>query len=488
MLAWTDYAQRMNRQSPKAELPSLWFSMLCAGMAGALGWGIRGQYGHESGAMIAGALLSTVLVTIFLSSARSLNAARAISWTTVGISFGGCLTYGQTVGLTHDPDLVGNWGAWGWGMLGLAIKGGLWIGFAGMMLGIGFSSKNYRPGELGAMMFISIFLMLLGIFLLNEPFDPSSRKLPAIYFSDHWRWEPDKILTPRPEKWGGLLLALSGMFVYLKWFKKDKLVWNLMLWGVLGGGLGFPLGQSVQSFHAWNSEWFANGPLRSISPLMNWWNWMETIFGFVMGATLALGLWVNRKNLNPYRQMVRAEWKLSLEWAVLALHLLAIAAWNFISFDRLDAIADLAIPMGVLPIAAVAGGRIWPFLLVGPVTLLPIAGKTFRELSLKSEQFSISWGFIILFCLPMLISWLIALKSSCREEVDRQGSTARFLRTQLLSLTWIYFLLNWVFFDSPWPWMEWTARTPNAMFFLIAALTLTFLGLRTIPTKAAGLK
>ena len=34
------------------------------------------------------------------------------------------MTYGQTVGLTHDAELVGNWQALGWGLLGLFIKGG----------------------------------------------------------------------------------------------------------------------------------------------------------------------------------------------------------------------------------------------------------------------------------------------------------------------------------------------------------------------------
>ncbi len=33
-------------------------SILLTAMAGAMGWGIRGQYGHETGAMIAGVLVS----------------------------------------------------------------------------------------------------------------------------------------------------------------------------------------------------------------------------------------------------------------------------------------------------------------------------------------------------------------------------------------------------------------------------------------------
>jgi hypothetical protein len=37
-------------------------AIVCTAMAAGMGWGIRGQYGHETDAMIAGALTSLVLV------------------------------------------------------------------------------------------------------------------------------------------------------------------------------------------------------------------------------------------------------------------------------------------------------------------------------------------------------------------------------------------------------------------------------------------
>ncbi|GIT38710.1 MAG: hypothetical protein Ct9H300mP7_6310 [Verrucomicrobiota bacterium] len=50
------------RQTPN---PPLWLVKMTAAMAGGMGWGIRGQYGHETGAMIAGVLGSLVLVFLF---------------------------------------------------------------------------------------------------------------------------------------------------------------------------------------------------------------------------------------------------------------------------------------------------------------------------------------------------------------------------------------------------------------------------------------
>jgi hypothetical protein len=50
-------------QSPlHADALSWWRPVLFGALAGGMGWGIRGQYGHETGAMIAGLLVSLVLV------------------------------------------------------------------------------------------------------------------------------------------------------------------------------------------------------------------------------------------------------------------------------------------------------------------------------------------------------------------------------------------------------------------------------------------
>src|SRR6187200_2994440 len=117
-----------------AEPAGLWRILLCGAMAGGMGWGIRGQYGHETGAMMTGLLVGLTLILLFCSRWTPLGAVRAAAMMTVAIGFGGSETYGQTVGLTHDPPLVGNWAALSWGLLGLAIKGGVWIGFAGAFL------------------------------------------------------------------------------------------------------------------------------------------------------------------------------------------------------------------------------------------------------------------------------------------------------------------------------------------------------------------
>ena len=129
-------------------------AMILTAMAAGMGLGIRGQYGHESGAMIAGTLASLTLVLLF--GAR------------------GIVAHGGT-GCGHDDrcdrhrridDLRPDRGAYPryrigrqrealrWGMLGLFVKGGLWIGFGGAFLGNGTGGgrQRYHPLEMALVM------------------------------------------------------------------------------------------------------------------------------------------------------------------------------------------------------------------------------------------------------------------------------------------------------------------------------------------------
>ena len=124
------------------EFPPVWQAVLFPALAGAMGWGIRGQYGHETGAMIAGVLIGLTLLLLFGRGAKVEEGARAAALGAVALGIGGSMTYGQTIGLTQDRVLVGNWEAWRWGMLGLAIKGAIWSGFAGLFFGLGFGRSR----------------------------------------------------------------------------------------------------------------------------------------------------------------------------------------------------------------------------------------------------------------------------------------------------------------------------------------------------------
>jgi len=451
--------------------PPWWHSVVLGGMAGGLGWGIRGQYGHETGAMIAGLLVSLVLVLRFCPTANAGWAARAVAWGTVAIGIGGSMTYGQTVGLTHDEPLIGNWAALNWGMLGLAIKGGAWIGFAGLFLGMGLGGTRYALGELLLLMLGLVGLFVAGVWLLNNPFDPEHRALPLVYFSDHWRWEPDSDLRPRREVWGGLWCALLGAIVYAAWRRRDRLAWRLALWGILAGAIGFPLGQCVQAFHAWNPDLFKSGWAAQLAPHMNWWNWMETVFGATFGAVLGLGAWMHRREIRPENAVAKPSLHLGKEVGLAVLHVTLLTAASFSDRPVAELYQEFGLVLVTLPIVAIAGGRLWAWLVIFPITLIPIAGKTLHRLVLEESAIATTPGWLSLLIVPVAVATLAALWAYRRSEAGRPAAAV--LPQALLLTTWTYFGLNFAFCDFPWPWAPWTARTPNSLVFALCAFGLT---------------
>lgn len=463
----------MNRDANRNDAVSWWPTVICASLAGGMGWGIRGQYGHETGAMIAGVLVCLVIALTLCRSASTLAVARAVALGTVAMGFGGTETYGQTVGLTQDSALVGNWSALCWGMFGLAIKGGVWIGFCGLFLGMGLGGTRYTARELLVVMLLGIAAYFVGVWLLNSPFDPEHKRLPALYFSATWDWFPDKAdPKPRFEAWGGLWFALLFVVFYTRALRRDGLAWRLGLWGVLGGALGFPLGQCIQAYHAWNVEHFSEG----IWKILNYWNFMETTFGLTMGALLGFGAWLHRGRIRLLEYDCDEGMTLPMEWALLFVHCtLLVLSEFYIPFPMIAIVYDLGLVMGIIPMLAIAGGRLWPYFTIFPVTLLPITGKTIRNLVYEQHAIGAAPGWFLYLVVPMAVS-LAAV--AWYERKARQGfPSIKFSSGALLICAWTYFLLNYAFFRFPWPWQTWNSRTPNSIVFIVCLAALTGLAL-----------
>jgi hypothetical protein len=387
------------------------------------------------------------------------------------MGFGGTMTYGVTVGLTHNPEVVGNWDALRWGLLGCAVKGGVWIGLAGVFLGMGLSEIRYRPAEMLMLMLAMIGAFYIGTRLLNSPFYPTRDRLPLVFFSDIRHWVPESSSAPRRESWGGLWFALIAATVYSGWSRKDTLARKMTLWGIIGGALGFPLGQSIQAFHAWHPEVFQTGIWEKLGPHINWWNMMETTFGTVMGGALGLGLWLNRKRIGPAdAEEATPSWELA-EWLFIALHAYLLTASEFLDRPVASGLYGFGLILGIVPIVASTRGRWWPYFLILPLTLLVIAGKTVRQLVYKEESISPEAGWFWYLIFPMAIMTTFALWYAIRNRRGR--STPHFSAVALLLCVWTYFLLNYAFFHFPWPWAEWTYRTPNGIIFTIYAFGLT---------------
>jgi len=295
---------------------------LLSAIAMAYGWAYRGTVGFEEGAMVPGALLGLALS---LGSGRpdwQRRAAIAGLFGSIGWAWGGSLSYmEQTLyalsgsfpdvlyGYTMLFFLGALWAGIGAGILGLAwtepisVLEGLIRPFTAVSAGLLASylcffshpawaealetlsvAQFHRTAWLAA----AITLVVSGGYWLLRPKDRAGA---ALLFQGAAAWWIGYLvftkfgglrLAPlhRSEGWGGLIGILAVLLVYLK-RRNNRAALVLCLYGVLGGGLAFPLAVFLRHPIAIHL-----GPFHG-----NWpqWRVAEFSFGFFMGLAIALG-------------------------------------------------------------------------------------------------------------------------------------------------------------------------------------------------------
>lgn len=119
-----------------------------------------------------------------------------------------------------------------------------------------------------------------------------------------------------------------------------------------------------------------------------------------------------------------------------------------------------------------------------PITALPIAGKTLRELVYKQHAMEPALGWLVYIVAPTAACVAMAIYFARREA--KMVEAQQFLRPVMLLTTWLYFGLNYAFLQFPWPWAQWTTRTPNAIIYTLCAIGLTWLALRGGRRRSRG--
>ncbi len=296
------------------------------------GWGFRGDYGHESGAMIPGALLA---LGVCLCSGRAdwfrrcavMGLCGAIGW-----AFGGQQSYGQIPSYTvsHSfPDVA-------YGYSCLFIIGALWGGIGGAILSFAVtkprSELNRYVGPLiavGVTWFLSwvIFWMFPDLlervevfsiahlrdtdwlaatlaalaviaYRLAVPRDRHACDVILLMAAGWWagylvlvhfaglNMSPTPPPKVRSDNWAGcvgLLVALVGYILV----QRNRAGLMLASYGFLSGGFGFSLGDffnkpdKVRWEPFYQYEFFRG---------FDHWKWSEQGFGLVMGLGMSIAL------------------------------------------------------------------------------------------------------------------------------------------------------------------------------------------------------
>ncbi len=291
--------------------------VLCA-LAMSVGWGFRGDYGHEAGAMIPGALLG---LSICLASGRPdwwrrssiMAMCGAIGW-----AFGGQMSYGRVIGYTASsslPNVV-------YGYACLFVIGGLWAGTGSAILALSVTKpRSYLERFAGPLVVLWITWLIMDLsgltvwmvekWYLNDTdwfaalsalvvagiyaaAVPRSRTACGLIIVLAGGWVAGYALLtgllglhmtpPRSDNWSGCIGLFIALIIYLM-RQDDRAALKLALYGFLIGGIGFALGDFVNMLG--RAQW---GPIRHYQALqgLDYWKWMEQLFGLVMGLGIGL--------------------------------------------------------------------------------------------------------------------------------------------------------------------------------------------------------
>ncbi len=275
--------------------------ILFPGITMLLGWGLRGYIGGGPfGAMIPGAMIGLAVCLLLGLPAR--YAAMVTVFAVAGVGLGGEMTYGQTLRFLRDVDTVG------FGTTGTTVKGAVWGLSSGLFLAIGLLHPRIEKRIVAVGMVLLFAGMLLGFKLINDP------KL--IYFSD-------RINKPRAESWAAIAF---GSMLFLAWLRiklpaRDfKVVLSFVLWGTLGGGLGFGLG----------GLWIFLGAQLKLAGFTSWWKMMEFSFGMILGISLGWATWLNRAYLQAVTQTAERDYSRPLWTELVVASIMSLAIfWLF---------------------------------------------------------------------------------------------------------------------------------------------------------------
>ncbi len=239
-----------------------------------IGWGIRGNFGHEAGAMIAGALAGMAVALFSGRDDWHRRVAYFALFGAIGWSFGGSQSYMQVLAYTHSGDSTSVL----YGFACLFVIGFLWAAFGGagtalpacldrerltglfapmtvvfvawtveeLWLEPWLRSRGYRlnwfdtdwPGALVAI------VVALGWSALRRRIEPGTSLI--LHMAVGW-WAGFLVLVvglgfrmtpPRGDNWSGCLGMFAGLMVYCWRRKLPEVALSSLVTGFLGG-IGF---------------------------------------------------------------------------------------------------------------------------------------------------------------------------------------------------------------------------------------------------------
>ena len=331
-------------------------SVVLVGLALSIGWGIRGNFGHEYGAMIPGVLASLAAVLLSGRSDWHRRAHLFAFFGAIGWSFGGSISYMQVIGYTHSghgPSVL-------YGFACLFLIGFLWAALGG--------AGSALPAILDRKAISEFFVPLTVIFaawIIQDvavgvlvPVNPGFRQQSPLYWYDSdwlaallaivavltlamirrrldsastlmlhlaigwwagflilvnllgWRMTP-----PRGDNWAGCVGMVMGMWIYFWRQGLHSLLFVSLISGLIGG-FGFATADLLKLL----------GIATGLDT--NWHSLLEQTYGLINGLGLAVVLfWLARRSAPVSDTPTERTW---IDYFAVAFVLLVVSYVNLV--------------------------------------------------------------------------------------------------------------------------------------------------------------
>jgi hypothetical protein len=294
--------------------PALWLTALSL----SIGWGIRGNFGHEFGAMIPGALAAMGVVLLSGREDWQRRVAYFAMFGAIGWSFGGSVSYMQVIAYTHSGHSLSVI----YGFASLFVIGFLWAAMGGAGTALPAAVDRKQLTEFFPPLIAVFIAWVLQDILESTVFavDSQFRQQSPLYWYDTdwlapltaaagtlalaaarrrfdrasslilhmaagwwagfaifvlllgWRMTP-----PRGDNWAGCVGMAAGMTLYFYRHGLRDVAWASLLTGLVGG-FGFATATMMKLIEVksgWNT---------------NWHSVLEQTYGFINGAGVAAAM------------------------------------------------------------------------------------------------------------------------------------------------------------------------------------------------------
>lgn len=189
-----------------------------------IGWGIRGNFGHEYGAMIPGALAAMVVCLLSGRADWRERVAYFGFFGAVGWAFGGSVSYGQVLGFAHSDHASTQYYAF----FCLFVIGFLWGGIGGAGTAFPAVADRDKMTEV----FRPMVWILVLWFLLDYIALPAFETWESSY-AQTWRRQASALYWFDAD-WFAAISALAALALYDLWERRGKAFGLLLL--LAGGG------------------------------------------------------------------------------------------------------------------------------------------------------------------------------------------------------------------------------------------------------------